>query len=135
MQQSLPLPRCGFLGMLHMDIIQERLEREYDVGLVITAPSVKYRVYMGNDSMQEITAATQVEDWTQVRRCEEPWTRAEVIVPDEYIGAVMEMCNNRRGVFGTMQHVGGGRSQVVYEIPLMELIQGFFDDLKSRTRG
>jgi GTP-binding protein LepA len=127
--------RCGFLGMLHMEIIRERLEREYDLELLITAPSVEYHVYTtdGRELMVDNPAALPPPN--HVERIEEPWVSLDIIVPTRYIGAVMELVQDRRGVFKKMDYIDEQRVLIVDEMPLAELIVDFYDQLKSRTQG
>ena len=125
--------RCGFLGLLHMDVIQERLEREYNLGLIMTAPSVVYHVYRTDGTMTEVPA--DLPPQTEIDRIEEPCVKATVIVPKDYVGAVMEISQEKRGVFQTMDYLDATRVMVVYHIPLNEILYDYFDRLKSATRG
>ncbi len=127
--------RCGFLGLLHMEIIQERLEREYGLALITTAPSVVYRVYMTSGAMVEIDNPSLLPESTKVDRIEEPYVKASVIVPKEFVGSVMELCQEKRGVFLDMQYLDETRVTLVYELPLTEIVYDFFDRLKSGTKG
>ncbi len=127
--------RCGFLGLLHMEIIQERLEREFDLDLVTTAPSVKYKVKMTNGAEVEIENPTNLPDVSQIEMMEEPVATVTVMTPDTYVGAVMDLCQEKRGTFKTMEYLEETRVMLHYEIPLNEIIYDFFDILKSRTRG
>ena len=127
--------RCGFLGLLHMEIIQERLEREFDLDLVTTAPSVVYKVYTTDGQTLEIDNPTKLPDPTKIERIEEPIVMAYVYSPPEYVGAIMELCQGKRGVFLDMTYLDTKRVKITYEIPLNEIIYDFFDNLKSRTRG
>ncbi len=127
--------RCGFLGLLHMEIIQERLEREFDLDLVTTAPSVVYRVYTTQGDMLEIDNPTKLPPVTAIEHIEEPIVVAEVYSPPEYVGDVMGLCQDKRGVFADMTYLDARRVKLTYEIPLNEIIYNFFDSLKSRTRG
>jgi GTP-binding protein LepA len=127
--------RCGFLGLLHMEIIQERLEREFDLDLVTTAPSVKYKVKLTNGSAIEIENPTNLPDVSQIDYMEEPIANVTVMTPDSYVGAVMDLCQEKRGVFKNMEYLEETRVVLHYEIPLNEIIYDFFDMLKSRTRG
>ena len=127
--------RCGFLGLLHLEIIQERLEREYDLDLVTTAPSVIYKVYKTNGDMIELTNPTNLPDPSDIEYMEEPVVSAEIMVTSEFIGAIMELCQERRGVYKSMEYVEGNRALIKYDIPLNEIIYDFFDALKSRSRG
>lgn len=127
--------RCGFLGLLHMEIIQERLEREFDLDLVTTAPSVIYHVYTTQGEMLEIDNPTKLPPVTSIEHIEEPIVLAEVYSPPEYVGDVMGLCQDKRGVFVDMTYLDTRRVKLTYEIPLNEIIYNFFDSLKSRTRG
>ncbi len=127
--------RCGFLGLLHMEIIQERLEREFDLDLVTTAPSVKYKVVLTNGSEVEIENPTNLPDASQIDYMEEPIAKVTVMTPDSYVGAVMDLCQEKRGIFKNMEYLEETRVVLHYEIPLNEIIYDFFDMLKSRTRG
>ncbi len=127
--------RCGFLGMLHMDVIQERLEREYNLDLICTAPSVIYHVYLTDGTMLEIDNPAKMPDAVRIDYVEEPYVRASIMVPDAYIGAVMDLCQNKRGIYKEMEVIDTGRNSIVYEIPLSEIIFDFFDRLKSCTKG
>jgi len=127
--------RCGFLGLLHMEIIQERLEREFDLDLVTTAPSVSYRVCMMSGEELEIDNPTNLPDPSMIEYMEEPIAKVSVMTPDTYVGAVMELCQEKRGVFKNMEYIEATRVLLHYEIPLNEIIYDFFDNLKSRTRG
>jgi len=127
--------RCGFLGLLHMDVIQERLEREYNLGLIMTAPSVVYHVYRTDGNMVEVSNPADLPPQTEIDRIEEPCVKATVIVPKDYVGAVMEISQEKRGVFQTMDYLDATRVMVVYHIPLNEILYDYFDRLKSATRG
>ena len=127
--------RCGFLGLLHMDVIQERLEREYNLDLIATAPSVIYHVYLSDGTMLEIDNPAKMPDASRIKRIEEPYVRASIMVPDEYIGAVMELCQNKRGIDKDMQILDTGRNSIIYEMPLSQIIFDFFDRLKSCSKG
>ncbi|MCM1043862.1 MAG: translation elongation factor 4 [Corallococcus sp.] len=127
--------RCGFLGLLHMEIIQERLEREFDLDLVTTAPSVSYKVYTTSGDLLLIDNPTKLPPPTNIEHMEEPIVSASVYCPPEYVGAVMELCQEKRGVFVDMTYVDTKRVCIKYDIPLNEIIYNFFDSLKSRTRG
>ena len=127
--------RCGFLGLLHMDVIQERLEREYNLDLIATAPSVIYHVYLSDGTMLEIDNPAKMPDASRIKRIEEPYVRASIMVPDEYIGAVMELCQNKRGIYKDMQILDTGRNSIIYEMPLSQIIFDFFDRLKSCSKG
>ena len=127
--------RCGFLGLLHMEIIQERIEREFNIPIITTAPSVIYNVYRTDGSSVQITNPTNMPSPTEIDRMEEPVVKASIITPSDYVGAVMELCQSRRGVYVSMEYVEQTRAVVTYKIPLNEIIYDFFDTLKSRTRG
>ncbi len=126
--------RCGFLGLLHMEIVRERLEREFDLDLLVTAPTVAYRVRAQNATeWREVHTPSDMPD--AVDEIEEPYIKAQVIVPKEYVGAVMELCNERRGRFDHMEYLAEDRAHLTYEMPLAEIVLDFYDSLKSRTRG
>lgn len=127
--------RCGFLGLLHMEIIQERLEREFDLDIITTAPSVIYRVHTLEGEMLEIQNPTNLPDPTTIDYMEEPFVRAEIMSPTDYVGTVMELCQERRGRFINMDYLEETRVNIIYELPLNEVIYDFFDALKSKTRG
>ena len=127
--------RCGFLGLLHLEIIQERLEREYDLDLVTTVPSVIYKINLTDGSTVEIDNPTHYPDPATIASCEEPFTDAHIYSPAEYVGAIMDLCQDRRGVFKNMDYITPDRVDIHYELPLNEIIYDFFDSLKSRTRG
>ena len=127
--------RCGFLGLLHMEIIQERLEREYNLDLVTTAPSVIYKVYKTSGEMIWCDNPTNLPPAVEIDYMEEPMVRADIMVPVDYVGNVMELCQERRGVFKNMTYMDETRAQIHYEMPLNEIIYDFFDALKSRTKG
>ena len=127
--------RCGFLGLLHMEIIQERLEREYNLDLVTTAPSVIYRITMNDGTVHMIDNPTNYPDPSLIAKAEEPIANAHIYAPSEYVGNIMELCQDRRGVFKDMKYLDDDRVDIHYELPLAEIIYDFFDTLKSRTRG
>lgn len=127
--------RAGFLGLLHMDVVQERLEREYNLDLIATAPSVIYHVYMSDGSMLEIDNPAKMPDASKIDHVEEPYVKASIMVPDQFIGAVMELCQNKRGIYQTMEVIDEGRNTIIYEMPLSEIIYDFFDRLKSCSKG
>ncbi|MCI1477364.1 MAG: translation elongation factor 4 [Clostridium beijerinckii] len=127
--------RCGFLGLLHMEIIQERVEREFNLDIITTAPSVIYKVIKTDGETLEITNPTNLPPLTEVDYMEEPVVKASIITPKDYVGAVMELCQDRRGIYIDMQYIEETRAVVNYDIPLNEIIYDFFDTLKSRTRG
>lgn len=127
--------RCGFLGLLHMEIIQERLEREFNLDLITTAPSVIYRITMANGDVKMIDNPTNYPDPAQIQMSEEPFVKANILTPNEFVGNIMELCQDRRGVFKDMQYLDPTRVEMHYDLPLNEIIYDFFDALKSRTRG
>lgn len=127
--------RCGFLGLLHLEIIQERLEREYNLDLVTTAPGVVYRVYKTDGSMIELTNPSNLPDPSEIEYMEEPVVEAEIMVTSEYIGAIMDLCQERRGTYISMEYMEETRALLKYTLPLNEIIYDFFDALKSRSRG
>jgi GTP-binding protein LepA len=127
--------RCGFLGLLHLEIIQERLEREYNLDLVTTAPGVVYRVYKTDGTMLELTNPSNLPDPSEIDYMEEPVVEAEIMVTSEYIGAIMDLCQERRGTYISMEYMEETRALLKYTLPLNEIIYDFFDALKSRSRG
>ena len=127
--------RCGFLGLLHMEIIQERLEREYNLDLITTAPSVIYKVTMTNGEVQYIDNPTNYPDPALIQTAEEPMVKASILSPADYVGNIMELCQDRRGVFKDMKYLDDTRVELHYELPLNEIVYDFFDVLKSRTKG
>jgi GTP-binding protein LepA len=127
--------RCGFLGLLHMEIIQERLEREYDLDLVTTAPSVVYKITISSGEILDIDNPTNMPPAAEIEKMEEPVVKATIMAPAEYVGSVMELSQERRGVYKDMTYIDEGRVIVTYELPLNEIIYDFFDALKSRTKG
>jgi len=127
--------RCGFLGLLHLEIIQERLEREYNLDLVTTAPGVVYRVYKTDGEMIELTNPSNLPDPSQIDYMEEPFVSAEIMVTKDYVGAIMQLCQERRGVYKSMEYLEETRALLKYDLPLNEIIYDFFDALKSRSRG
>jgi len=127
--------RCGFLGLLHLEIIQERLEREYNLDLVTTSPSVIYKIYKTNGELLELTNPTNLPSLTEIDYMEEPMVKASVICPTDFVGPVMDLCQNKRGTFKTMEYLETTRVMLHYDIPLNEIIYDFFDSLKSRTKG
>ncbi|TNK84420.1 elongation factor 4 [Mycoplasmopsis pullorum] len=127
--------RVGFLGLLHMEILQERLDREYNVGIIATSPSVEYKVHMTNGEIEMISNPTLLPDRTFIDFIEEPYIEASIFLPNEYIGNVMELCQNKRGIYKDLQYVDNNRSRLVYEMPLAETIFDFFDRLKSTSKG
>ena len=127
--------RCGFLGLLHLEIIQERLEREYNLDLVTTAPGVIYKVHKTNGDVIELTNPSNLPDPSEIEYMEEPMVKAEIMVTSEFIGAIMDLCQERRGVYGGMEYIEETRAVLHYQLPLNEIIYDFFDALKSRSRG
>ncbi len=127
--------RCGFLGLLHMEIIQERLEREYDLDLVVTAPSVVYRVIKDDGQELEIENPALFPEQQEIKEIQEPYVKATLQLPEDYIGQVMELCENHRGEFKDMQYIDQNRVSIIYKMPLGEIITDFFNQLKSRSRG
>lgn len=127
--------RCGFLGLLHMDVIQERLEREFNIDLIMTAPSVVYHVNTTDGEMEEVSNPSEFPDPTKVASIEEPYVKAQIMVPQDYVGTVMELAQRKRGDFITMDYIDDNRVNVIYYIPLAEIVFDFFDKLKSSTRG
>jgi GTP-binding protein LepA len=127
--------RCGFLGLLHMEIVQERLEREFGLELVTTAPTVEYHVYLRTGAMETVDNPAALPDPTQIDRIEEPVVRISIIVPSDHVGPMMELSQDRRGTFKNLEHQVGGRVLLEYELPLAEVIHDFYDQLKSRSRG
>jgi GTP-binding protein LepA len=127
--------RCGFLGLLHMDVIQERLEREYDLDLIATAPSVIYHVFKTNKEMLVLDNPAKMPESQYIDRVEEPYVRAQIMTPKEYIGPIIELCQEKRGIYQDLVYVDDTRNIVVYEMPLSEIIYDFFDKLKSYSKG
>ncbi|MED4453427.1 translation elongation factor 4 [Metabacillus fastidiosus] len=127
--------RCGFLGLLHMEIIQERIEREFKIDLITTAPSVIYKIYMTDGEELSIDNPSNMPDPQKIDHIEEPYVKAVVMVPNDYVGAVMELCQKKRGIFIDMQYLDETRVSVNYELPLSEIVYDFFDQLKSNTKG
>ena len=127
--------RCGFLGLLHLEIIQERLEREYNLDLVTTAPSVIYKVHKTNGEVIELTNPSNLPEPSEIEYMEEPMVKAEIMVTSEFIGAIMDLCQERRGEYQGMEYIEATRAVLHYHLPLNEIIYDFFDALKSRSRG
>ena len=127
--------RCGFLGLLHMEVIQERLEREYNLDLITTAPSVMYRITLTDGTVEMIANPTNYPRSDVIELAEEPFVKADIIAPSDYVGAIMDLCQERRGIFKNMQYLDDTRVNIHYSLPLNEIIYDFFDALKSRTRG
>ena len=127
--------RCGFLGLLHLEIIEERLDREFDLGLITTAPSVIYKVHKTTGEILDVYNPADLPPQTEISYMEEPIVTADIITPKEYIGNIMDICQNRRGIFIDMKYLDDNRVTLIYEMPLNEIIYDFFDSLKSRTKG
>lgn len=127
--------RCGFLGLLHMEIITERLEREFNLDLITTAPSVDYHVYLSDGTMVDVANPTDLPDVVKIARMEEPFIRATIFTPPEYVGSLMELAQQKRGVYIDLQYLDKSRVKLIYELPLAEIVYDFFDKLKSRTKG
>ncbi len=126
--------RCGFLGLLHMEIIQERLSREFDLDLITTAPSVVYKIYLTNGEITELHNPADMPDVVRIAKIEEPWVKATILVPDEYLGSVLQLCTERRGIQEDLTYVGS-RAMAVYKLPLNEIVFDFYDRLKSISKG
>ena len=127
--------RCGFLGLLHMDVIQERLEREFNIDLIMTAPSVVYHVNTTDGEMLEVSNPSEFPDPTRIDAIEEPYVKASIMTPNEYVGVIMELCQSKRGEYQDIEYIDDTRRNVIYEIPLSEIVYDFFDKLKSGTKG
>ena len=127
--------RCGFLGLLHLEVVQERLEREYDLSLILTAPSVKYELVLNDDSVVTIDNPSLYPDPTNIKEAREPFIKASIIVPDKYMGAVMKLCLDRRGINKNYQYLTSNRLEMSFELPLAEVVYDFYDKLKSVTQG
>jgi GTP-binding protein LepA len=127
--------RCGFLGLFHMEIIQERIEREYDLNIVVTAPSVEYEVEMLDGTVLVIDSPAKLPDEVTVKEIREPWMKLDILIPTEYYGTIMDLATKRHAVYTVQEYPAPDRVQLSFEIPLSEIIVDFFDDLKSRTRG
>lgn len=127
--------RCGFLGLLHMDVVQERIEREYHIDLIATAPSVVYHVYKTDGEVEHIENPSRMPDVQKVERIEEPFVKASIMTPNEYVGVIMELCQRKRGNYQDMIYIDDNRMNVIYELPLGEIVFDFFDKLKSCTKG
>jgi len=127
--------RCGFLGLLHLEVVQERLEREFALSLILTAPSVQYQIMMNDGSEQTIDNPALFPDPTRIEKTKEPFIRASIIVPDRYMGAVMKLCLERRGINKNYQYLTSDRLEMIFELPLAEIIFDFYDTLKSITQG
>lgn len=127
--------RCGFLGLLHLEISEERLDREFDLGIITTAPSVIYKVHKTNGDIMDLYNPADLPDRAEIKYIEEPYVSAQIITPKDFVGNVMELCQNRRGIYGDMVYLDDTRVELRYEMPLNEIIYDFFDKLKSKTRG
>lgn len=127
--------RCGFLGLLHMDVVQERLEREYKIDLILTAPSVVYHAYLTDGTMMEIDNPSMLPETQRIDHIEEPFVKASIMTPNEYVGAVMELCQKKRGIYQDMVYIDENRMNIIYELPLGEIVYDFFDKLKSCSKG
>lgn len=127
--------RCGFLGLLHMDVVQERLEREYNLSLIATAPSVVYHAYLTDGSMVKVDNPALLPEVQRIEHMEEPYVKATIMVPKEYIGSVMEICQKKRGTYINLEYIDNTRNNLIYELPLGEIVYDFFDRLKSATKG
>ena len=127
--------RCGFLGLLHMDVIQERLEREFNLQLVATAPSVIYHVYLNDGTMLELDNPSNLPDIQDIDRIEEPFVQASIMTPKEYVGPLMELCQNKRGIYVDLRYIDDNRMDLIYKLPLAEIVYNFYDRLKSCSRG
>lgn len=127
--------RIGFLGLLHMEIIQERIDREFDISIIATSPSVEYHVHLTDGSKMIVDNPCDLPEIQRIESIEEPFVKATIMTPENYVGVIMELCQNKRGVFKNMQYIGDNRMQIVYEIPLLEIVYDFFDKLKSGTKG
>jgi GTP-binding protein LepA len=127
--------RMGFLGLLHMDVIQERLEREYDINLILTSPSVIYEIELTTGVLIKLDNPSKLPDLTKIKEIREPFVRAEIVLPKEYVGVIMELCQKRRGVYLDLVYLDDYRSELIYELPLSEIIYNFFDQLKSLSKG
>ena len=127
--------RCGFLGLLHMDVVQERLEREYNLDLILTAPSVIYRIYKTDGTVIDLDNPSKLPDLTLVKEIQEPYVKASIMTPKEYVGAVMDLCQKRRGIYVNLEYFDDTRMVATYELPLAEIVYNFFDKLKSFTKG
>ncbi len=127
--------RCGFLGLLHMDIIEERIEREFGIELILTSPSVVYEVKLSNDSVVYIDSPTKMPEASKIKLIKEPFVKTNIFVPTEFVGPVMELCQNKRGIYKNMVYIDEKRVNIIYELPLNEIVYDFFDKLKSFTKG
>ena len=127
--------RTGFLGLLHMEIVQERIKREFNIELLATAPSVIYRVYLTDGSMIEIDNPSRLPSPQEIDHIDEPFVKAAIMCPKDYVGPIMEICQRKRGIFGDMKYIDSSRVSITYDLPLSEIVYDFFDKLKSSTKG
>ncbi len=127
--------RCGFLGLLHMDVIEERIRREFNIDIIATSPSVIYKVYLTNGSVLEVDSPSKMPDKSMILKIEEPYIRSNILVPSEYIGPIMKLCQDKRGIFDNTEYVDERRVNIHYYLPLSEIVYDFFDKLKSSTKG
>lgn len=127
--------RCGFLGLLHMDVVQERIEREYNIDLILTAPSVVYHAYLTDGAMVNIDNPSMLPDIQKIDHIEEPFVKASIMTPNDYVGAIMDLCQKKRGIYKDMVYIDDSRMNIIYELPLGEIVYDFFDKLKSCTKG
>lgn len=127
--------RCGFLGLLHMDVVQERIEREYRIDLILTAPSVVYHAYLTDGTMVQIDNPSMLPDTQKIDHIEEPFVKASIMTPNDYVGAVMDLCQKKRGIYKDMVYIDENRMNIIYELPLGEIVYDFFDKLKSCSKG
>lgn len=127
--------RCGFLGLLHMDVVQERIEREYNIDLILTAPSVVYHAYLTDGTQMNIDNPSMLPDTQKIDHIEEPFVKASIMTPNDYVGAIMELCQKKRGIYQDMVYIDASRMNIIYELPLGEIVYDFFDKLKSCTKG
>ena len=127
--------RCGFLGLLHLEIIEERLDREFDLSLITTSPSVIYKVYKTDGTIIELYNPSDLPPTAEISKIEEPFVEAEILTPKEFVGNIMEICQNRRGIYKDMKYLDANRVTLIYDLPLNEIIYDFFDKLKSKTKG
>lgn len=127
--------RCGFLGLLHMDVVQERIEREYNINMIATSPSVVYHTYMNDGTMIKVDNPSMLPEAQRIDHIEEPYVKATIMVPNDYVGAIMELCQKKRGIYKDMIYIDANRMNVIYELPLAEIVFDFFDRLKSCTKG
>lgn len=127
--------RCGFLGLLHMDVVQERIEREYKIDLILTAPSVVYHAYLSDGSMMKIDNPSMLPEVQRIDHIEEPFVKASIMTPNDYVGSIMELCQKKRGIYKDMVYIDNNRMDIIYELPLGEIVYDFFDCLKSCSKG